>query len=55
MAIERTGGAGDDTLTGCLGDDILTGGDGDDALTGGTASAGADAYFLPMNPGSVGR
>ncbi len=61
MAIERTGGAGDDTLTGGvgndilkggLGDDILTGGDGDDTLTGGTASAGADADFLLMNPGS---
>ncbi len=59
--ISRTGGAGDDTLTGGLGDDILTGGlgddtltgsDGDDTLTGGTASAGADADFLAMNPGS---
>ena len=29
-----------------------TGGAGDDTLTGGTASAGADADFLAMNPGS---
>ncbi len=47
-----TGGLGDDILTGGLGDDILTGGDGDDTLTGGTASPGADADFLLMNPGS---
>ena len=47
-----TGGLGDDILTGGLGDDTLTGGAGDDTLTGGTASPGADADFLLMNPGS---
>ena len=61
MAIERTGGADNDTLTGGpggdilmggLGDDTLTGGAGDDTLTGGTASALVDAAFLAMNPGS---
>ncbi len=46
------GGVGNDILKGGLGDDILTGGDGDDTLTGGTASPGADADFLLMNPGS---
>ncbi len=42
MAIEQTGGAGDDTLTGGIGDDTLDGGLGDDTLSGG---GGVDTLY----------
>ena len=43
VALEITGGAGNDTLTGGAGNDTLIGGAGNDSLTG---SAGADAFVF---------